>query len=74
MIVRPWYLAHDVLKQNYLRRTDQLFAIQAVDPTFDKRFNDDVFKLIANGREIRTVYVDGIEIGDPVNRYYLQIC
>lgn len=74
MIVRPWYHASDYIKRNYLRGTDQIFAIQVVDPLFDKQFNDTVFVLIANGREIRNFYIEGHELGDPVNRYYVQVC
>ncbi len=74
MLVLPWYHASNYIKQSYLRRTDQLFAIQVVDPMFDKSFNDTIFALIANGREVRSMYVEGNELGDPINRYYLQIC
>lgn len=74
MVVLPWYQAPDQIKSNYLTVADKIIAIQIVNPQFDKAFNDNTFALIANGREIRTTYVPGTELGDPINRYYLQIC
>jgi len=75
MKVLPHYFCPEPLKKYVDMNNDHIIAIQLVDPSFNKQFNDQVFTLIANGRIVRNQFVEGSEIGDPINnRYYLQIC
>lgn len=76
MRIQPPHIANAELKERYLNVIeDHVYAIQKVDPSFDKGFNDAMFLLIADGKEIRSYYIEGSEIGDPEgNRYYIQIC
>ena len=75
MHINPTYAASVGVKQLF-HPNDTIYAIQKVDPLFDRNFNYKLFKLCSEGNEIRERYVHGRDINDTENdgntRYHIM--